>query len=79
MPKRKRGELEGGGCGGVVVQVAGGWGVIHKVGKVIQMWVGRVWVAGNVGVRAAGVWGVVYNTVGKRRAEPGFGPTPPLQ
>ncbi len=58
--------------------MAGGWEVVNRVGKVIQVWVGRSGVIGGVVVRAAGVWGVVY-TVGKRRAEPGFGPTPPLQ
>ncbi len=58
--------------------MAGGWEVVYRVGKVIQVWVGRGEAVGGVGVRVAGVWGVVY-TVGKRRAEPGFGPTPPLQ
>ncbi len=53
-------------------------GVVYKVGKVIQVWVGRGGDVGGVVVKAAGVWVVVY-TVGKRRAEPGFGPTPPLQ
>jgi hypothetical protein len=48
------------------------------VGKVIQVWVGRGGVVGGVVVKAAGVWGVVYK-VGKCRAEPGFGPTLPLQ
>jgi hypothetical protein len=48
------------------------------VGKVIQVWVGRGVVVGGVVVKAAGVWGVVCK-VGKYPAEPGFGPTPPLQ
>ncbi len=66
------------GCGGVVVKAEGVAGVVYRVGKVIQVWVGRGEVVGGVVVRAAGVWGVVYK-VGKCRAEPGFGPTPPLQ
>ncbi len=53
-------------------------GVVYKVGKVIQVWVGRGRVVGGVVVKAAGVWGVVYK-VGKCRVEPGFEPTPPLQ
>ncbi len=53
-------------------------GVVYKVGKVIQVWVGRGGVVGGVEVKAAGVWGVVYK-VGKCQAEPGFGPTSPLQ
>ncbi len=53
-------------------------GVVYNVGKVIQVWVGTGGVVGGVVVKAAGVWGVVYK-VGKCRAEPGFGPTPPLQ
>ena len=53
-------------------------GLVYKVGKVIQVWVGRCGVVGGVVVKAAGMWGVVC-TVGKYQAEPGFGPTPPLQ
>ncbi len=53
-------------------------GVVYKVGKVIQVWVGMGGVVGGVVVKAAGVWGVGYK-VGKCRAEPGFGPTPLLQ
>jgi hypothetical protein len=30
-PRRKRGEIEGGGCGGVVGKAEGVWGVVHKV------------------------------------------------
>ena len=52
--------------------------LVYKVGKVIQVWVGRGGVVGGVGVKAAGEWGVVCK-VGKCQAEPGFGPTPPLQ
>ena len=48
------------------------------MGKVIQVWVGRGGVVGGVVVKAAGEWGVVCK-VGKCQAEPGFGPTPPLQ
>ncbi len=33
--------IEGGGCGGVVVQVAEGWGLVHRVGKAMQVWDGR--------------------------------------
>ncbi len=77
-PKRKRGGLEGRSCGGVVVKAEGVAGVVYKVGKVIQVWVGRGMVVGGVVVRAAGVRGVVCK-VGKCQAEPGFGPTPPLQ
>ena len=54
------------------------FGVVYKVGKAIQVWVGRGEVVGGVGVKVAGVWGVVCK-VGKCQAEPGFGPTPPLQ
>ena len=53
-------------------------GVVYKVGKVIQVWVGRGVVVGGVVVKAAGEWGVVCKVV-KCQAEPGFGPTPPLQ
>ena len=53
-------------------------GVVKQVGEVIQVWVGRGGVVGGVVVKAVGVWGVVC-TVGKCQAEPGFGPTPPLQ
>ena len=53
-------------------------GVVKQVGEVIQVWVGRGGVVGGVVVKAAGVWGVVCK-VGKCQAEPGFGPTPPLQ
>ncbi len=53
-------------------------GVVYRVGKVIQVWVGRGGVVGGVVVRVAGVWGVMYK-VGKCRAEPWFVPTPPLQ
>ncbi len=52
--------------------------VVYRVGKVIQVWVGRVVAVGGVVVKAAGVWEVVYK-VGKCQAEPGFGPTPRLQ
>ena len=48
------------------------------MGEVIQVWVWRSGVVGGVGVKAAGEWGVVCK-VGKCQAEPGFGPTPPLQ
>ncbi len=48
------------------------------MGKVIQVWVGRGGVVGGVVVKAAGVWGVVWKG-GECQAEPGFGPTPPLQ
>ncbi len=58
--------------------MAGGWEEVDRVGKGLQVWVGRGGAVGCVAVRAAGVWEVVY-TMGKRRAEPGFGPTPPLQ
>jgi hypothetical protein len=51
---------------------------VYKVRKVLQVWVGRGGVVGGVVVKAEEVWGVVYK-VGKCRAEPGFGPTPPLQ
>jgi hypothetical protein len=61
-----------------VVKAEGVSGVVSKVGKVIQVWVGRGGVDGGVVVKVAGVWGVVY-TVGKCRAEPGFELTPPLQ
>ncbi len=33
--------------------------VVYKVGKVIQVWVGRGGVVGGVVVKAAGVWGVL--------------------
>ena len=48
------------------------------MGEVIQVWVGGVGVVGGVVVKAAGEWGVVCRVV-KCQAEPGFGPTPPLQ
>jgi hypothetical protein len=67
-PKRKRGGLVRGGCGSVVVKAEGVSRVVYKVGKVIQVWVGRGGVVGGVVVRAAGVWGVVYK-VGKWQAE----------
>ncbi len=41
--------IEGGGCDGVVEQVAGGWGVVHRVGKALKVWGwkgrggGKVW------------------------------------
>ncbi len=70
--------LEGGGCGGVVVKAEGVSGLVYKVGKVIQVWVGRVGVVGGIVVKAAGAWGVVWKGE-KCQAEPGFGPTPPLQ
>ena len=53
-------------------------GVVQQVEKVLQVWVGVGGVVGGVVVKAAGVWGVVCK-VGKCQAEPGFGPTPPLQ
>jgi hypothetical protein len=54
-------------------------GVAYKVGKVIQVWVGRGGVVSSVVEKAADVW-VVVEKVGKKfRAEPGFGPTLPLQ
>ncbi len=40
---QRREEIEGGDCGGVVVQAVqamGGWGVIHQVGKAWQVWKG---------------------------------------
>ncbi len=61
-----------------MVEAEGVAGVMYNVGKVIEVWVGRGGVVGGVVVKAAGVWGVVYKVV-KRQAEPGFGPTPPLQ
>jgi hypothetical protein len=76
--KRKRGGLGSGGCGGVVVKAEGVSGLVYKVGKVMLVWVGRGGVVGGVVVEAVGVWGVV-GKVGKCQAEPGFGPTPPLQ
>ncbi len=66
------------GCGGVVVKGKRVSGVVQQGGKVIQVWVGRGGIGGGVEVKAAGVWGVVCK-VGKCQAEPGFGPTPPLQ
>ncbi len=57
-----------------MVKAEGVSGVVYRVGKVIQVWVGRGGVVGGVVVKAAGVWGVVVS-----QAEPGFGPTPPLQ
>ncbi len=51
-------------------------GVVQQGVEVIQVWWGGI--GGGVGVKAAGVWGVVCK-VGKCQAEPGFGPTPPLQ
>ena len=60
-----------------MVMAEGVLGVVYKVGKVIQVWVGRGGVVGGVVVKAAGVWGVVCKVV-KCQAEPGFGPTPPL-
>jgi hypothetical protein len=33
--------IEGGGCGGVVVQAVGGWGMVHRAGKAWQVWEGR--------------------------------------
>ena len=76
--KRKRGGLEGGGCGGVVVKGEGVSGVVQQVEKVKQVWVGVGGVVGGVVVKTAGVWGVVCKVV-TCQAEPGFGPTPPLQ
>ncbi len=35
-PKRKRGGIEGGGCGGVVVMAEGVSGMVYKEGEVIQ-------------------------------------------
>jgi hypothetical protein len=61
-----------------VVKAKGVSWVVYRVGKVIQVWVGRVVAVGGVVVKAAGVWEVVYK-VGKCQAEPGFGPTPRLQ
>jgi hypothetical protein len=61
-----------------VVKAEGVSGVVYKVGKVIQMWVGRGGVSSGVAAKAVGVWGVVCK-MGKCQAEPGFGPTPPLQ
>ncbi len=52
--------------------------LVYKVGKVILVWVVRGGVVGGVVVKAAKVW-VVVCKVGKCQAEPGFGPTPPLQ
>ncbi len=73
-PKRKRGGLEGGGCGGVVVKAEGVLGAVYKVRKALQVWVGRSGAVGGVMVKAEGVWGVVYK-VRKCRAGPGFGPS----
>jgi hypothetical protein len=42
-----------------VVKAEGVSGVVYRVGKVIQVWVGRGGVVGGVVVKAAGVWGVV--------------------
>jgi hypothetical protein len=50
-----------------VVKAEGVSGVVYKVRKVIQVW----W--GGAGSLAA------LCKVGKCQAEPGFGPTPPLQ
>ena len=61
-----------------MVKGKGVLGVVKQVGEVIQVWVGMGGVVGGVVVKAAGVWGAVCK-VGKRQAEPGFGPTPPLQ
>jgi hypothetical protein len=61
-----------------VVQALEVLGVVYEVGKVIQVWVGRGGVVGGVVLKAAGVWGVMCKVV-KCQAEPGFGPTPPLQ
>jgi hypothetical protein len=61
-----------------VVKAEGVSGSVYKVGKVILVWVGRGGVVGGVMVKTAGVW-VVVCKVGKCQAEPGFGPTPPLQ
>ncbi len=61
-----------------MVKAKGVSGLVYKVGKVMQVWVGRGGVVGGVVVKEAGVWGVVCK-VGKCQAEPGFGPTPPLQ
>jgi hypothetical protein len=59
-PRQRRGKLEGGGCGGVVVKAEGVLGVVYKVGEVIQVWVRKGGVFGGVAVKAEGVLGVVY-------------------
>ncbi len=35
--------IEGGGCGGVVLKAEGVWGVVYKVGEIIQVGVGKGW------------------------------------
>ncbi len=55
------------------------WGVVYKVGEIIQVWVVRGGVFGGVVVRAAEMLGEIIQVgVVEGQREPGFGgPTPP--
>jgi hypothetical protein len=60
----------------MVIHAGWGWGVVYKVGKVIQVCVGRGGVSGGV-VRAAEMDEEIIQWGWEGQREPGFGRTPP--